>query len=245
MRLSKLNHMALGLAVYASPPTLPLSTKDSLLDVGQALPDGIYTRRVTIKGFRFQFTSLPSSFPKLLGAIPFSLSRLRAGLMRGSLSPAALRCVLSAADASLALDRFGIMPARSRVDILSTRLVFAPTVHGSAWPAAFGIIKRTDRAKRLSTTLLLRDSAHYLATPKPCRATVEHNPIWQHRYGGVHGGSGTTVFTESLQKCGCPPSTPLREEPYELVYSRTDLCGGGWKQPFLPRSSSSPTSMAL
>ena len=127
--------------------------------------------------------------------------------MRGSLSPAALRCVLSAADASLALDRFGIMPARSRVDILSTRLVFAPTVHGSAWPAAFGIIKRTDRAKRLSTTLLLRDSAHYLATHKPCRAAVEHNPIWQHRYGGVQGGSGTTVFTESLEKCGCPPST--------------------------------------
>ena len=136
------------------------------------------------------------------------LHRLRAGLMRGSLSPAALRCVLSAADASLALDRFGIMPARSRVDILSTRLVFAPTVHGSAWPAAFGIIKRTDRAKGLSTTLLLRDSAHYLATPKPCRAAVEHNPIWQHRYGGVQGGSGTTVFTESLEKSGCPPSTP-------------------------------------
>ena len=110
--------------------------------------------------------------------------------MRGSLSPAALRCVLSAADASLALDRFGIMPARSRVDILSTRLVFAPTVHGSAWPAAFGIIKRTDRAKRLSTTLLLRDSAHYLATPKPCRAAVEHNPIWQHRYGGVYQKHG-------------------------------------------------------
>ena len=72
MRLSKLNHMALGLAVYASPPALPLSTQDSLLDVGQTLPDGIYTRRVTIKGFRFQFTSLPSSFAKLLGAIPFS-----------------------------------------------------------------------------------------------------------------------------------------------------------------------------
>ena len=36
---------------------------------------------------------------------------------------------------------------------------------------------------------------------------MEHNPIWQHRYGGVQGGSGTTVFTESLEKCGCPPST--------------------------------------
>ena len=42
-----------------------------LLAVGQTLPDGIHTRRVTIKGFRFQFTSVSSSFAKLLGAIPF------------------------------------------------------------------------------------------------------------------------------------------------------------------------------
>ena len=72
LKLSKLNHMALGLAVYASPQALPLSTQDSLLAVGQTLPDGIHTRRVTIKGFRFQFTSLSSPFAKLLGAIPFS-----------------------------------------------------------------------------------------------------------------------------------------------------------------------------
>ena len=71
-RLSKLNHMALGFAVYASPPVSPLSTQDSLLAVGQTLPDGIYTRRVTIKGFRFQFTSLSSPFAKLLGATPIS-----------------------------------------------------------------------------------------------------------------------------------------------------------------------------
>ena len=63
--------MALGLAVYASPPALPLSTQDSLLTVGQTLSDGLHTRRVTIKGFRFQFTSLSSPFAKLLGAIPF------------------------------------------------------------------------------------------------------------------------------------------------------------------------------
>ena len=69
--------MALGLAVYASPPALPLSTQDSLLAVGQTLPDGIYTRRVTIKGFRFQFTSLPSSFAKLLGAIPFACPSMK------------------------------------------------------------------------------------------------------------------------------------------------------------------------
>ena len=75
--LSKLNHMALGLAVYASPPTLPLSTQDSLLAVGQTLPDGSCTRRVTIKGFRFQFTSLSSPFAKLLGATPFFSSPLR------------------------------------------------------------------------------------------------------------------------------------------------------------------------
>ena len=74
-RLSKLNHMALGLAVYASKRALPLSTQDSLLVVGQTLPDGVLTRRVTIKGFRFQFTSSSSPFAKLLGAIPFSCLR--------------------------------------------------------------------------------------------------------------------------------------------------------------------------
>ena len=41
-----------------------------LLAVGQTLPAGIPNRWVTNKGFRFQFTSVSSSFAKLLGAIP-------------------------------------------------------------------------------------------------------------------------------------------------------------------------------
>jgi hypothetical protein len=51
--LSKLNHTAFGLAVYASSHSLPHATQDSLPAVGQTLPDGLSTRRVTIKGFRF------------------------------------------------------------------------------------------------------------------------------------------------------------------------------------------------
>jgi len=68
--LSKLNHTAFGLAVYASSHSLPHATQDSLPAVGQTLPDGLSTRRVTIKGFRFT-SCQSSSFAKLLGAIPF------------------------------------------------------------------------------------------------------------------------------------------------------------------------------
>jgi hypothetical protein len=70
-RLTKLNHMAFGLAIYASWSRLPNTTQDSLPAVGQTLPDGLLTRRVTIEGF--QFTSCQSSsLAKLLGAIPFT-----------------------------------------------------------------------------------------------------------------------------------------------------------------------------
>jgi hypothetical protein len=49
--LSKLNSMAFGLAVYASPSALPRTTQDSLPAAGQALPDGLFTRKVPMKGF--------------------------------------------------------------------------------------------------------------------------------------------------------------------------------------------------
>jgi hypothetical protein len=39
--------MAFGLTVYASPSSLPHPTQDSLPAAGQALPDGLSTRRVT------------------------------------------------------------------------------------------------------------------------------------------------------------------------------------------------------
>jgi|GEM_PF-2339641 len=51
--LSKLNHTAFGLAFYASSHSLPRATQDSLPAVGQTLPDGLSTRRVTTEGFRF------------------------------------------------------------------------------------------------------------------------------------------------------------------------------------------------
>ena len=50
--LSTLNSMAFGLAVYASQCRLPCPTQDSLPAAGQALPDGLSTRKVPLKGFR-------------------------------------------------------------------------------------------------------------------------------------------------------------------------------------------------
>ena len=44
--------MAFGLAVYASPGSLPPPAQDSLPAAGQALPDGLSTRKVPTKGFR-------------------------------------------------------------------------------------------------------------------------------------------------------------------------------------------------
>ncbi len=57
--LSKLNSMAFGLAVYASQGVCTKGaaqsrgpTQDSLPAAGQALPDGLYTRKVPTKGFK-------------------------------------------------------------------------------------------------------------------------------------------------------------------------------------------------
>jgi hypothetical protein len=50
-RISGFYHTAFGLAVYASQWKLPATTQDSLPVAGpQALPDGIRTRRVPVKG---------------------------------------------------------------------------------------------------------------------------------------------------------------------------------------------------
>ena len=46
----------------------PRPTQDSLPAVGQTLPDGLSTRRIPLKGFRFA-SYISSSFPKLLVAI--------------------------------------------------------------------------------------------------------------------------------------------------------------------------------
>ena len=50
--LSTLNSMAFGLAVYASQGRLPDTTQDSLPVAGQALLDGLLTRKVPMKGFK-------------------------------------------------------------------------------------------------------------------------------------------------------------------------------------------------
>lgn len=61
-KLSGLNHTALGLAVYASQGKSPGPTQDSLLAAGPALPGGVDTRWVPVKGFRVRGSS---SFSKL------------------------------------------------------------------------------------------------------------------------------------------------------------------------------------
>ena len=64
MGLSTLNSMAFGLAVYASQGRLPDATQDSLPVAGQALLDGVLTRKVPLKGFR-AVDYISFSFPKL------------------------------------------------------------------------------------------------------------------------------------------------------------------------------------
>ena len=62
--LSALNSMAFGLAVYASQGRLPDITQDSLPVAGQALLNGVRTRKVPMKGFRV-VGYISFSFPKL------------------------------------------------------------------------------------------------------------------------------------------------------------------------------------
>ena len=62
--LSTLNSMAFGLAVYASQCGLPRPTQNSLPAAGQALPGGLSTRKVPMKGFRYA-SYMTSSLPKL------------------------------------------------------------------------------------------------------------------------------------------------------------------------------------
>jgi hypothetical protein len=72
--LSTLNSMAFGLVVYASQCKLPRPTQDSLPAAGQALPDGLFTRKVPIEGFRVSSHPPP---PSLLGAIDEACARCK------------------------------------------------------------------------------------------------------------------------------------------------------------------------
>ena len=67
--LSKLNSMAFGLAVYASPSSLPPPAQDSLPAAGQALPDGLSTRKVPTKGFKVASLHLIPLSQALLGTM--------------------------------------------------------------------------------------------------------------------------------------------------------------------------------
>ena len=65
--LSALNSIAFGLAAYASPRSLPSTTLDSLPVAGQALLDGVLTRKIPMIGFKV-VSYISSPYPKLLGA---------------------------------------------------------------------------------------------------------------------------------------------------------------------------------
>ena len=69
MGLSTLDSMAFGLAVYASPRSLPSPTQDSLPAAGQALPDGTSTREAPTKGFKVVSLHLILLSQALLGAM--------------------------------------------------------------------------------------------------------------------------------------------------------------------------------
>ena len=72
-RISGLYHTAFGLAVYASQWRLPATTQDSLPVAGpQALPDGIRTRRVPMKGLDHGHLLLSRvSWRKFVTFVPF------------------------------------------------------------------------------------------------------------------------------------------------------------------------------
>ncbi len=71
--LSTLNSMAFGLAVYASQGRSPDTTQDSLPVAGQALLDGISTRKVPMKGFKV-VNYISFSLPKLSWRNPSNLA---------------------------------------------------------------------------------------------------------------------------------------------------------------------------
>ena len=62
--LSTLNSMAFGFAVYASQDRSPGTTQNSLPVAGQALLDGVLTRKVPLKGFK-AVLYISFIFPKL------------------------------------------------------------------------------------------------------------------------------------------------------------------------------------
>ena len=70
-QLSRLNHTALRLTVYASPGVLPHKTQNSFPAAGQALPDGIPTRRVPTRGFSDAIFTFDPPLPNLPGARTF------------------------------------------------------------------------------------------------------------------------------------------------------------------------------
>ena len=82
--------MAFGLAVYASQGRSPDTTQDSLPVAGQALLDGVLTRKVPMKGFRFaNYISFP--FPKLTWRTRRELESYRTERDRCHLSALAVR----------------------------------------------------------------------------------------------------------------------------------------------------------
>ena len=100
--LSALNSIAFGLAVYASPGSLPSTTQDSLPVAGQAL-DGVFTRKIPMTGFKV-VNYVSSPYPKLLGVNASSAASKLTRATSEVFSPAA-----SSPPSELA----GVCPSRS------------------------------------------------------------------------------------------------------------------------------------
>jgi len=93
--LSTLDSTAFGLAVYASQGRLPDTTQDSLPVAGQALRDGVLTRKVPMKGFQVViYISSPVPRLRLAQSMqpPQGRSRLNCGRWAAPLNLVTIPC---------------------------------------------------------------------------------------------------------------------------------------------------------
>src|SRR5690349_2830693 len=112
--LSALNSMAFGLAVYASQCGLPRPTQDSLPAAGQALPGGLFTRKVPLRDFRGVIVTSHPPYPSLLGAIDVS-----------SASNASTQTCFGESDRSRLWPGRVVAPPRSRTGCACRRQAYA------------------------------------------------------------------------------------------------------------------------
>jgi hypothetical protein len=109
INLSRLDHAAIALAVYASQCGSPRPTQDSLPAGGQPLPCGTLTRRVRYRRFQVIATSSIPLLQASPGASPFLVHRNLNSTDQGGTSRNCRVCVLTATDVARTwfLERLG------------------------------------------------------------------------------------------------------------------------------------------